>query len=131
MRTDFFPDDWGATQRQFGYCQAIKTGGTVYISGTAAVDGHFAPAHPGDFDAQTRLVYERLGATLAHFSLGFSDVVREVMYVTSMENLVAAMPLRKSFYGDGPFPTATAVEVRQLLFPELMIEVELVAVCRS
>lgn len=130
IRETFF-NQWEAVQRELGYSQAVKVGGMVYIAGTAAVDPEFKPVCPNDFESQLQFVYDRLGETLAHFSLGFSDVVREVIYVTHMAGLVGAMPLRKTFYGDGPYPAATAVEVKQLLFPELMIEIELVAACRT
>lgn len=128
QRQDFF-NQWEPYQRDLGYSQAVKVGDTVYIAGTTAVDADFTPLHASDFEAQLRVVYEQLGETLARFSLGFGNVVREVIYVTDMPELTRAMPVRKSFYGDGPYPAATAVEIKQLLFPELMIEIELIAVC--
>lgn len=128
QRQDLF-NQWEPYQRDLGYSQAVKVGDTVYIAGTTAVDADFTPLHASDFEAQLRVVYEQLGETLARFSLGFGDVVREVIYATNMSELTRTMPLRKSFYGDGPYPAATAVEIKQLLFPELMIEIELVAVC--
>ena len=118
---------WEPMQRQFGYSQAVRVGDLVFVAGTASVGESFEPIHIGDFPAQLRAVYGRIGETLAHFGLDFRHVVREVMYVADMEALVAASDLRRSFYGDGPYPAATGVEVRQLLYPELMIEVEVVA----
>lgn len=130
QRQTYF-NHWEPAQRAFGYAQAVRVGDTIYIAGTVAVDAQFQPVHTGDFGAQLQFVYARLGETLAHFGLNFSHVVREVMYATNMAGLVAAMPLRKSVYGEGPYPAATGVEVKQLLFPELMIEIEMVAVVPS
>lgn len=118
---------WESAQRRFGYSQAVRVGDLVFVAGTASVGEDFQPIHAGDFPAQLRTVYERIGESLRQFGLDFRHVVREVIYVTDMTSLVAAMDQRKRFYGEGPYPAATGVEVRQLLFPELMIEVEVVA----
>jgi 2-iminobutanoate/2-iminopropanoate deaminase len=126
MRSEYF-NHWEPVQRELGYSQAVRIGDLVFIAGTAAVDAQFAPVHAGDFPAQLRFVYDRLRETLAQFSLDFRHVVREVLYATDMRAMVDAMPIRKAVYGDGPFPAATGVEVKQLLFPELLIEIELIA----
>jgi 2-iminobutanoate/2-iminopropanoate deaminase len=60
--------------------------------------------------------------------VGFGNVVRENMYVTSIDDLLPHMAYRKSMYGDGPFPTSTTVEVQKLFAPGLMIEIEVTAV---
>ncbi len=126
QRTDLF-HAWEATQKALGYSQAVKVGDTVYVSGTASLNDKFEPAYPGDLPAQMRFIYQRIGETLAKFSLGFEHVVRENMYVTDMAALMPAMGLRKSIYGDGPFPASTTVEVSKLFLPSLMIEIEVTA----
>lgn len=127
MQRESYFNVWEPMQRQVGYSQAVRVGDLVFVAGTASVGENFEPIHAGDFPAQLNVTYSRIGATLEHFGLDFRHVVREVMYVTDMGALVAAMELRKRFYRDGPFPAATGIEVRQLLYPELMIEVEVVA----
>lgn len=124
MTERIYAPEWQEAQQQIGYAQAVRHGDIVRIAGTASLGGDFLPIHAGDFDAQLRHVYETIGRTLARLGLGFDAVVRETMYVTDMDALAAAIPLRRTFYGDGPFPAATAVEVRRLLFPELLIEIE-------
>ena len=125
-RTDLFYA-WEATQKALGYTQAVKVGDTVYVSGTASLDESFQPVHADDLPAQMRFIYERIGETLARFSLGFGHVVRENMYVTDMDALLPALPFRKGIYGNGPFPASTTVEVKRLLLPGLMIEIEVTA----
>ena len=125
-RTDLF-HTWEATQKALGYSQAVKVGDTVYVSGTASLNEKFEPAYANDLPAQMRFIYQRIGETLANFSLGFGHVVRENMYVTDMAALMPAMEFRKSIYGDGPFPTSTTVEVSKLFMPGLMIEIEVTA----
>jgi len=126
QRTDLFYA-WEATQKALGYSQAVKVGDTVYVSGTASLNEKFEPVHADDLPAQMRFIYQRIGETLAKFSLGFGHVVRENMYVTDMAALMPAMELRKAIYGDGPFPASTTVEVNKLFLPGLMIEIEVTA----
>lgn len=106
------------------FAQAVRCGNMLHISGTASLDGQFTPLHVGNMEGQLREVYNAIGETLRAFGANFSCVVREVMYVTSMSGLVDALAARKEYYGDGPFPASTAVEVKQLLLPELLIEIQ-------
>lgn len=126
QRTDLFYA-WEATQKALGYSQAVKVGDTVYVSGTASLNEKFEALYPDDLPAQMRFIYQRIGESLAKFSLGFGHVVRENMYVTDMSALMPAMGFRKSIYGDGPFPASTTVEVSKLFLPGLMIEIEITA----
>ena len=125
-REDHF-NMWTDTQHELGYTQAIRVGPTVYVSGTAALDEKFQVVSPGDLGAQMRYVYERIAESLQGCGLEFRNVVRENMYVTSIDDLLPHMAYRKSRYGDGPFPTSTTVEVQKLFAPGLMIEIEVTA----
>ena len=125
-RQDHF-NMWTETQHALGYTQGIKAGPTVYLSGTAALDEKFEAVSPGDLGAQLRYVYDRIAESLRHFDLDFKDVVRENIYVTSIDDLLPHMGYRKGIYGDGPFPTSTTLEVRKLFAPGLMIEIEVTA----
>ena len=126
QRTDLFYA-WEATQKALGYSQAVKVGETVYVSGTASLNEKFEAVHANDLPAQMRFIYQRIGETLAKFSLDFRRVVRENMFVTDMSALMPAMEFRKSIYGNGPFPASTTVEVSKLFLPGLMIEIEVTA----
>jgi len=126
QRTDLFYA-WEATQKALGYSQAVKVGETVYVSGTASLNEKFEAVHANDLPAQMRFIYQRIGETLAKFSLDFRHVVRENMFVTDMSALMPAMEIRKSIYGNGPFPASTTVEVSKLFLPGLMIEIEVTA----
>lgn len=118
---------WTETQHALGYTQGIKVGPTVYISGTAALDKQFQVVSPDDLGAQMRYIYERIGESLRDCGVDFGNVVRENMYVTSIEALLPHMGYRKSMYGDGPFPTSTTLEVQKLFAPGLMIEIDVTA----
>jgi enamine deaminase RidA (YjgF/YER057c/UK114 family) len=106
-----------AGERAVGYCQAVRSGNMLYISGHTA---------SGDMPAAVQTVYTRLGKTLAAHGLTFADVVKENVYTTDMDALVKAKDVRLPFYNNH-FPAATWVSVQRLFTPQLVIEVELVA----
>jgi len=110
-------------ERGFGYAQAVRVGNTVHIAGTMAVNDAMEVLHPGDVAAQMVVVYADLGRTLEHFGLDFRHVVRESIFTTDMGGLLAANEVRKACFGADHLPATTAVEVRALAFPELMVEV--------
>ncbi|WP_374585771.1 RidA family protein [Pseudoduganella sp.] len=105
-------------ERDVGYCQAVRSGNTLYISGHTA---------SGDMPAAVKTVYTRLGRILAAHGLTFKDVVKENVFTTDMDALVKAANVRLPFY-DNHYPAASWIGVQRLFMPELVIEVELVAV---
>lgn len=107
-----------AFEHKMGYCQAVRVGNTLYISGTAA---------SGDMPVAIRKVYADLKKTLAAHGLGFADVVKESVYATDLEAFIKHHEIRKAMYTGG-YPVATWLQVPRLFTPELVVEVELVAV---
>jgi len=102
---------------EIGYCQAVRSGNRLYISGTAG---------QGAMPAAVQSVYERLKQTLEANGLTFHDVVKENVYTTDLDAFEASKDVRKAFYGD-TLPAATWVQVQRLYVPSLVVEVELVA----
>jgi enamine deaminase RidA (YjgF/YER057c/UK114 family) len=106
-----------AVETDIGYCQAVRVGDSLYISGTAG---------RGDMGTAVKSVYARLEATLKANGLGFADVVRENVYATDLDAFIANKNLRKPYYG-ATLPAATWVQVQRLYVPSLVVEIELVA----
>ncbi len=115
-----------AAERAFGFAQASRVGEWLFVSGTLAVDDQYAPVGEGDMAAQLRCVYQRLASTLQAQGADFSNVIRETVFVTSMDAFLAANSIRLETY-DGHFPACTVVEVARLAFPPCMVEIELIA----
>ncbi len=127
-RIDFHKPEWAEAHAGFGFSQAVKVGNTLYLSGTTSCGEGFVPEHVGDFRAQFTATYSKIRETLAHFGLGMNDIVKETMFTKDMAALVANMDVRKSFYGDGPYPASTGIAINELFFLELLVEVEVIAV---
>src|ERR1700674_2497723 len=107
-----------SSETDIGYCQAIRSGNTLYISGTAG---------KGDMPSAVRSVYGRLKETLEAHGLTFADVVKENVFATDLDSFIDNKELRKECYGKS-FPAATWVQVERLYVPSLVVEIELTAV---
>lgn len=114
-------------EKKLGFAFAVKTEGMLHLSGACALDADGQAAAPGDMEAQLRIVYADIAKALAAHGLGFTDVVRERIYVTDIQAFRAALPARAAIYAAAAPPAATWVEVSALMRPEFMIEVEVTA----
>ena len=106
-----------SVENDIGFCQALRDGDTLRISGTAG---------QGDMAEAVRSVYQRLEKTLKANGLSFADVVKENVYATDLDAFIRNKDIRKEFYGRS-FPAATWVEVRRLYLPSFVVEIELTA----
>lgn len=104
-------------EKNVGYCQAVRYGDTLYISGTAA---------GGKMPAAIKSAYTQLQKTLKANGLTFADVVRENVYTTNLDAFKKNKNNRNRFYGD-TLPAASWVQVERLFTLQLVVEVELVA----
>jgi 2-iminobutanoate/2-iminopropanoate deaminase len=112
-------------QDAFGYSQATKVGDTIYVAGTVGVgEGLYIPDTMAE---QMELAYRTVAETLAHFGARMSDVVEQRVYVTDVDEALAAQEVRKAAYGGQDLPASTMVEVSRLVLPQLKFEVAVVA----
>lgn len=115
--TGCYHDD-AAGETEVGYCAAVRSGNTLYLSGSVG---------KGDMPTAIRTAYGTLKATLAAHGLDFSHVVKETVYTTDLDAFVLHKAVRKQYYGTR-FPAASWVQVQRLYFPSYRVEVELTAV---
>ena len=114
-----------------GYTHIVEVTGpnrTIYISGQIAFDkdGKIVGA-PGDMKAQAEQVFKNLEAALAAAGAKFSDVVKMNSYITDMSKIQAVRDVRALYFKDVS-PASTFVQVAGLVRPELLLEVEVIAV---
>jgi len=112
-----------------GYTHVVEVlrGKTVYIAGQVAFDRSGNVVGVGDFKAQTRQVMDNVKAALAAAGATFANVVKITTFVTDLSQLQALREIRSEYFGPNP-PASTLVQIVQLARPELMIEVEAMAV---
>jgi reactive intermediate/imine deaminase len=112
-----------------GYTHVVEAigGKTVYISGQIALDKTGALVGAGDMRAQAEQVFKNLQVALAAAGATFKDVVKMNTYVTDMSQVQAVRDVRARYFDDVT-PASTLVQVVHLARPDLMIEIEVVAV---
>lgn len=113
-------------EKAYGYTHAVKIGNELKISGAVSMDNAGNPTAIGDIEEQMKNVYADLAKILAHFGYGFDDVIVENIFTTNMEKFIAVASYRSSLYTKH-YPTGNWLEVKGLVLPEFMIEIEIEA----
>jgi len=113
-----------------GYTHVVEARGShlVFISGQVAFDAQGSLVGPGDMRAQAEQVFENLKAALAAVGAGFDDVVKVTFFIVDMSQMPVVREVRNRYLNPQRPPASTAVEVKGLVRPELMLEVEALAV---
>lgn len=114
-------------EKEVGYCRAVRAGDHIYVTGTAPVAEDGGVHAPGDAYAQARRCFEIIERALADLGATMSDVVRTRMFVTDIERWQDFGRAHAEFFRDHP-PATSMIEVRALIDPELLIEIEVDAV---
>ena len=113
-------------ESRVGYCRALRAGDRIFVTGTASVEDGAVYA-PGDAYAQTRRCLEIIRNALAELGAEMSDVVRTRLFVTDICRWQEYGRAHGEVFAEHP-PTTTMVEVRALIEPEMLIEIEADAV---
>ena len=116
-----------------GHTHVVETVGavkTVYISGQIAYDAAGNVVGAGDMRAQAEQVFKNLDAALKAAGATFADVVKMNSYITDMSKAQAVRDVRSQYFGEA-VPASTFVEVKGLVRPELMLEIEVIAAVRE
>lgn len=109
-----------------GYSRAIRVGNRVEVAGTTAVrDGKAVGI--GDAYAQTVCVLQIIKESLEQVGATLADVARTRMFVTDISKWKEIGKAHGEFFRDIR-PVATMVEVKSLIEPELLVEIEAVAI---
>jgi enamine deaminase RidA (YjgF/YER057c/UK114 family) len=115
-------------EAQIGYCRAIRAGQHIYVTGTAAVADDGGVFAPGDGYAQARRCIEIIQRALRELDADLEHVVRTRLFVTDITRWPEFGRAHGEFFAAHP-PATTMVEVRALIRPEMLIEIEADAVC--
>src|SRR5262245_57360571 len=117
-----------AKSRHVLYSHVVVVEGrrTIFIAGQLARDRQGNVVGAGDTRAQIRQVGENLKAALAAAGATLNDRVKPTTYVTEIEEFFKHVDVRMEYFG--ALPTSTTVEVRRLAHPDLLVEVEAIAV---
>lgn len=110
-----------------GYSRAIRVGNVVHVAGTTAVEEQGAAAFPGDAYRQTVAILDRIEKALTDAGASMRDVVRTRMFVTDIAQWEAIGRAHGERFRDIR-PATSMVEVRKLIDPAMMVEIEAEAI---
>ena len=110
------------------YNHVVKVGTTVYISGQVSRDMNGRTSHVGDPEAQIREVWANLEIAVKAAGGSLKDIVKTTTYVVGAENLGKIRSARLSLLPTDGRPTSTTLLVAGLADPDLLVEVEAIAV---
>jgi enamine deaminase RidA (YjgF/YER057c/UK114 family) len=110
-------------EKEFGYCRALRAGSQIWVSGTAPIAPDGSTVAPGDAYGQTRRCLEIVCAALKELGASPEHVVRTRMYVTDIARAAEYGRAHGEVFGVAP-PVTAMVEVRALIAPDMLVEVE-------
>jgi len=102
----------------------------VFVTGTTAVNPDGTIHRPGDGYEQAKRCLEIIERTLAEVGARMEHVTRTRMFVTDIDRWREFGQAHAEVFGDHP-PTTTMVEIRRLIHPDMLIEIEADAVVEA
>ena len=115
-------------ESKVGYCRALRASDHIYVTGTAPVADDGTVFAPGDGYAQARRCLEIIQQALRDLGADCEHVVRTRMFVTDIARWEEFGRAHAEFFADHP-PATSMVEVKSLIDPTMLIEIEAEAVC--
>ena len=109
-----------------GYSRAVRVGNVVEVAGTTAQDGDVITGG-ADVYAQTRRALEKIGEALAVAGASFAGVVRTRIFVTDISQWAAVGRAHGEVFAEIR-PATSMLEVRALIDPLLLVEIEATAI---
>jgi 2-iminobutanoate/2-iminopropanoate deaminase len=103
---------------------------TIYLSGQIARNEKGETVGKGNLEEQTRQVYRNISRILDSMGASLGDVIKQNIYTTRVDQVAAIRKVRDEFFTSRDKPCSTLVGVAGLVSPDLLIEIEVIAVIR-
>jgi enamine deaminase RidA (YjgF/YER057c/UK114 family) len=110
-----------------GYSRAVKIGNTIEVTGTVAVDENSNLMGGNSAYAQTKFIIQKIEGVLKKAGASLKDVVRTRMFVTDISRWEEYGKAHGEFFKTIK-PCTSMIEIKSLIAPEYLIEIEATAV---
>jgi enamine deaminase RidA (YjgF/YER057c/UK114 family) len=110
------------------YNHVVKVGNQVFIAGQVSRGMDGKTIHVGDAKAQAQQVYANLEKAMASVGGSIRDIVKTTTYIVGAENLIPVREARLEALPEEGRSTSTTVLVAGLASPDLLVEVESMAI---
>lgn len=110
-----------------GYSRAVKIGNTIEVTGTVAVDDNSDLVGGNNAYEQTKFILQKIKKVLEKAGGSLKDVVRTRMFVTDISRWEEYGKAHGEFFKDIK-PCTSMIEIKGLIAPEYLIEIEATAV---
>ena len=107
------------------YSQAVRAGQLLFVSGQVPLDPATGQIVDGDIAAQTRRVFDNLGAVLKAGGRSFGDVVRTTVFLADMNDFAAVNEVYGRYFSE-PYPARATVQVARLP-KDARVEIDVIA----
>ncbi|MDH4098605.1 MAG: RidA family protein [Nitrospira sp.] len=119
----------GPWEGKIGYSRAVRAGAALYVSGSTAMTPS-GLVGKGDPYAQTIQTFKTIEAALKQAGASLNDVVRTRIYMVNIDQWQEVGRAHGEIFGTIR-PATTMVEVKRLIDPDMLVEIEADAVVSS
>jgi 2-iminobutanoate/2-iminopropanoate deaminase len=121
--------DWPWLEK-YPMTQCVKAENTIYISGQVALDPEGNIVGVNDMAAQSHQVFDNMEAVLKEAGATMEDVVKITVFMTDLSRFSDFAKIREKKFPSG-MPASTVVSVNGLLLPDLLLQVEAIAIIQN
>ena len=110
-----------------GYSRAVKIGNIIEVTGTVSVDENSLLVGKDDAYAQTKYIIGKIQKVLERAGASLDDVVRTRMFVTDISRWEEYGKAHGEYFREIK-PCTSMIEVKGLIAPEYLVEIEATAI---